>query len=77
MKYFKDLTSMEIVKKQYRKLAMKYHPDRENGNEEIFKEINNEYEKALNIAKENELRKTKTEKEKDFIKNIKKDIDGK
>lgn len=69
MKYFKDLTSMEIVKKQYRKLAMKYHPDRENGNEEIFKEINNEYENAINIAKENELKKSKSKKEEDFIKN--------
>ena len=43
MKYFKDLNSMEAVKKQYRKLAMKYHPDR-GGNEEVFKQINNEYE---------------------------------
>lgn len=69
MKYFKDLSTMEIVKKQYRKLAMKYHPDRKNGSEEIFKEINNEYEEALNIAKNNELRKTKSKKEEDFIKN--------
>ena len=70
MKYFENLSSMEIVKKQYRKLAMKYHPDRNKDKdaEEIFKAINNEYEKALNIAKENELKKSKTEKEKDFIK---------
>ena len=71
MKYFENLSSMEIVKKQYRKLAMKYHPDRNKDKdaEEIFKAINNEYEKAINIAKENELKKSKTEKEKDFIKN--------
>lgn len=68
MKYFENLSTMEIVKKQYRKLAMKYHPDR-GGSEEIFKEINNEYEEALNIAKNNELRKTKSKKEEDFIKN--------
>ena len=46
MKYFKDLNSMEAVKKQYRKLAMKYHPDR-GGDEETFKQINNEYEQAM------------------------------
>ena len=67
MKYFKDLNSMEAVKKQYRKLAMKYHPDR-GGNEEIFKAINNEYEEAMEIAKANETKKAKTKKEEDFIK---------
>ena len=71
MKYFENLSSMEIVKKQYRKLAMKYHPDRNKDKdaEEIFKAINNEYEKAINIAKENELKKSKSKKEEDFIKN--------
>ena len=67
MKYFKDLNSMEAVKKQYRKLAMKYHPDR-GGNEEVFKQINNEYEEAMEIAKANETKKAKTKKEEDFIK---------
>ena len=38
MKYFENLETMEAVKKQYRKLAMKFHPDR-GGNEEILKEI--------------------------------------
>lgn len=66
-KYFKDLTSMESVKKQYRKLAMQYHPDRKQGNEEIFKIINNEYEEAIEIAKLNETKKAKTEKEKEFV----------
>ena len=28
MKYFKNTSSVEIVKKTYRKLAMKYHTDR-------------------------------------------------
>ena len=67
MKYFKDLSSMEAVKKQYRKLAMKYHPDR-GGNEEIFKAINNEYEQAMEQGKINETKKAKTKKEEDFIK---------
>ena len=36
-----DLTE---VKKAYRSLAMKHHPDREGGNEEKFKEIQQAYE---------------------------------
>lgn len=59
MKYFENLETMEEVKKQYRKLAMKFHPDK-GGDEEIFKAINNEYEEAIEYAKQNELRKTKT-----------------
>lgn len=47
MKYFENTSSVEIVKKTYRKLAMKYHPDRKGGSEEIFKQINNEYEDAI------------------------------
>ena len=65
MIYFKDLNSMEAVKKQYRKLAMKYHPDR-GGDEETFKQINNEYEEAMEQARINETRKAKTKKEEDF-----------
>ena len=68
MKYFKDLNSMEAVKKTYRKLAMKYHPDRPTGDTEIFKQINNEYEQAMEQAKINETKKAKTKKEEDFIK---------
>ncbi len=37
----------EVIKKAYRKLALKYHPDRNGGSKEAekkFKEINNAYE---------------------------------
>lgn len=43
MKFFKDITTLEELKKAYRKLAMKHHPDN-GGNEELFKTINNEYD---------------------------------
>ena len=59
--------SQDEIKSAYRKLAMKYHPDR-GGNEEVFKQINNEYEQAMEQAKINETRKAKTKKEEDFIK---------
>ncbi len=36
--------SQEEIKKAYRRLAHKYHPDKEGGNEEKFKEINEAYQ---------------------------------
>ena len=54
-KYYKILglendTDIDIVKKTYRKLAVKYHPDKNNSPEAIdkFKEITNAYQKILN-----------------------------
>lgn len=38
-----NATDVEI-KKQYRKLSLQYHPDRNNGNDEKFKEINEAFE---------------------------------
>lgn len=36
--------SADEIKKAYRKLAVKYHPDKEGGDEDKFKEINEAYE---------------------------------
>lgn len=35
----------ETIKKQYKKLALRYHPDKANGDSEKFKEINEAYQK--------------------------------
>ena len=43
--------SKEEVKKAYRKLAHKYHPDKDGGNEEKFKEINEAYQVLGNEQK--------------------------
>jgi len=48
----KDATQDEI-KKAYRRLAHKYHPDKENGDEEKFKKINEAYQ----VLKDTEKRK--------------------
>jgi len=41
--YFKDINSIEELKKHYKELALKHHPDREGGNTATMQEINNEY----------------------------------
>lgn len=46
-KYFKDCKSKDDVKKTFRKLAKKYHPDSPDGNEKIFVEIQQEYQIML------------------------------
>lgn len=44
MKYFDRNKSYEENKKIFRELCKKYHPDKSTGNEEVMKEINNEWE---------------------------------
>ena len=48
-----NATSTEI-KKAFRKLSMTHHPDRESGNEEIYKKINHAYQVLSNPAKRKE-----------------------
>ena len=40
---FLDGISLKQIKKRHRELAKKYHPDSENGNAELMKEINLAY----------------------------------
>ena len=44
--YFKNVINLEDLKKQYRKLAMEFHPDR-GGSEEVMQKINSEYERLF------------------------------
>ena len=53
LKWFKDCKTLEDVKKLYKALAVKYHPDLNHDidSTDLMKEINNEYEKAFNLYK--------------------------
>lgn len=44
MKWFKDVNTIEELRKQYRTLLKKYHPDMQGGSLEATQEINNEYD---------------------------------
>lgn len=50
MKYFTNVKTLDELKAQYRRLAMKYHPDR-GGSTEIMQEINDEHDKLFEVLK--------------------------
>jgi curved DNA-binding protein CbpA len=50
-KYFSNPQTLEDLKKQYRELAFKHHPDR-GGNNETMKAINNEYDELFKTLKD-------------------------
>ncbi|WP_285824063.1 J domain-containing protein [Schaedlerella arabinosiphila] len=53
-KWFKNVSSVEELRKQYRELLKKYHPDNDGGSVEITQEINAEYDRIFaDLSKEN------------------------
>ena len=62
--YFKNVNTLQELRKQYRDLLKQYHPDNKGGSEEATKEINVEYDKLFKILKdkhENSSADSKTE----------------
>ena len=43
-----ETSTQEDIKKKYRELCFKYHPDKNNGNDETFKRIQSAYELLSN-----------------------------
>lgn len=52
MTYFKNVQTLEQLRKQYKELLKKFHPDNTNGSEEITKTINKEYEELFKALKD-------------------------
>lgn len=51
MTYFRNVNSLEELRKQYRDLLKKFHPDNPNGSTEATQEINKEYEELFRTLK--------------------------
>ena len=47
MKWFENVTTVEGLRKEYRRLLKLYHPDNENGSVEVTQEINAEYDRLF------------------------------
>lgn len=43
MKWFQEITTLKELRKEYRRLVVKHHPDN-GGSEDVIKEINSEYD---------------------------------
>lgn len=51
MAYFKNIFTLEELRKQYRDLLKKFHPDNPNGSTQATQEINAEYDKLFESLK--------------------------
>lgn len=59
MTYFKDVNSLEELRKQYKELLKKYHPDNPQGSTEATQDINAEYDKLFRLLKDKHESKAK------------------
>lgn len=50
-KYFKDVSTLEELRRQYKDLLKKYHPDNPQGSTEATQEINAEYDRLFKVLK--------------------------
>ena len=66
MKYFININTIEELKKKYKELAKKLHPDL-GGNKKSFQEMTNEYDKLKKNLEKNINKENTTDKFKDII----------
>ena len=52
MKWFQGITTLKELRKEYRRLVVKHHPDN-GGSEDMIKEINSEYDILFKRMKDN------------------------
>lgn len=52
MTYFKNTNTLEELRKQYKELLKKHHPDNPNGSEDTTKAINAEYDNIFKVIKD-------------------------
>lgn len=62
-KYFKDMNTLEELRRQYRDLLKTFHPDNANGSTEATQEINAEYDKLFKVLKNRHESKSAENKE--------------
>lgn len=65
MAYFKNVETLEELRRQYKELLKKFHPDNPDGSTEATQEINSEYDRLFKVLKNRHESKTadsKTEK---------------
>ena len=74
MKYFKNVETLEELRKQYKELLKKYHPDNPSGSTEATKEINVEYDSLFKVLKDRHESKTTADNEKNDFNNMKYDF---
>ena len=62
MTYFKNVNTLEELRKQYKELLKQYHPDNANGSTEATQEINAEYDRLFKVLKDkHESKQTSTD----------------
>lgn len=74
MKYFKDINTLEELRKQYKELLKKFHPDNPNGSTETTQEVNAEYDKMFQILKDKHDSKAESQDNKSSYEDMKYDF---
>ena len=57
MKYFNNVNTLEELRKQYKELLKKYHPDNQNGSTKATQEVNAEYDNLFKVLKDRHEKK--------------------
>lgn len=75
MTYFKNVRTLEELRRQYRDLLKKYHPDNPDGSTQATQEINAEYDRLFKVLKDkHESNSTSSDKEKTSFDHMKYDF---